>query len=341
MGLCRTKPPTLDLRLGKNNFPVKKSQLFEKLGLLQDSPALLGVDHYRVRSRVSRQNFEEFVRIVKGGPLVVSESTRDSFSLLAKEFGFDELSVACREFVASDGKSRCVEPAAVKRASVTIASLNRSNTYESLDSLYEINSFVNDLAQAKEDCIVLDGVNGRDRLVEKAVEAVYSNTVANFPDGHPKNPFLALALWKIQQGFYLFSINSCIYCLNRLHEMAPTNVDKARLLLLSQCDFGSYGDFIPLPTADWDVIGDAITLLLLEKNGRTHEATELLGKLSDTGRYDEILDRCRSETFCGVVAPEETGPEAQDSGDQIHAVGETTDKPSWFGRLLMPWFGCQ
>jgi hypothetical protein len=275
---------------------VKKSQLFQKLGLFRDSPALLGEFDYEVKSRVRPRHFEAFLDIVEGGPLVVSESTRKSFSLLAEEFGFDELSVACREFVTagdteiSDEKSRSVEVAPVKRPRVSIISDYHFATYESFHSYDEIVAFTRDLVAAEEKDILIDGITADDLLVEKAVETLYSNTVADFADNRPKNPFLALTLWRLFRGLYSRDTNSCIYCLNLLDKMAPTAFDKARLLLLSQCDSGSYGDFIPLPTAEWEIIDDAIAMLRHERSGKTDEARQLLQKLSDTGRYDKLFD---------------------------------------------------
>jgi hypothetical protein len=173
-----------------------------------------------------------------------------------------------------------------------------------LHFVYEILAFVDDLEEAKEHCIVLEGIDGRDRVVEQAVEIVYSNTVADFGNKYPKNPFLALTLWKIQQRLFLSSVNSSIYCLNRFHEMAPTAFDKARLLLLSQCDPASYGSFVPLPTADWEVINDGLAIL---KSDTTDEATGLLQRLKDTGRY-RIFDRWESLGTWPTSPSEKTGP---------------------------------
>jgi hypothetical protein len=338
LSMCvrRRRPPTLDLRLEMNAFPVKRTKLFEKLGLFQNSPALLGAQYYEVQTWVPPQLLKAFVRIVEGGPLVVSESTRRYFSLLAEEFGFEELSVACRELTASGegsgerGKSSSVETARVERPRVTITSRDRSTTYESLHSVSEIIEFVDDLEEAKEHCIVLEGIDGRDRVVEQAVEIVYSNTVADFGDEYPKNPFLALTLWKMRQLLFLSSVNSSIYCLNRFHEMAPTAFDKARLLLLSQCDSGSYGSFVPLARADWEVIDDALTIL---KSDTTDEAAGLLKRLKDTGRYD-IFEHWESEGSWPISPSQKTEPKCQSGGAPIHLVKETRDKRSWFRRLF-------
>jgi hypothetical protein len=81
------------------------------------------------------------------------------------------------------------------------------------------------------------------------------------------------------------SIDTAIYCFNLLNVIAPTAFDKAKLLILSQCDPSRPDDFVPLPTADWRIIGLGIRILSPEKNGKTKEARELLQKLKDTGLY--------------------------------------------------------
>jgi hypothetical protein len=133
-------------------------------------------------------------------------------------------------------------------------------------------------------------MNGRDRLIEKAVEIVYSNTAANFPDSYPENPFLALFLWKLYNDLFSFSIETSIYCINRFHEMAPTPFDKGRLLPLSQCDTRYYGMFVPLPTANWVIIRDAVAILRQEKEGKASKATRILEMLKGSGLYDCVLE---------------------------------------------------
>jgi hypothetical protein len=288
--------PTLDLKLRRKIFPVMKTRLLEKLALFYKSPGLLASDHYKVRSQVPMEDFKEFIRFIEGAPITVSELTYGSFSRLAKEFGFDQLSEACTAFLESRARGcapeantapveRESDSKAVKRR-VTITVKKRSFTYEALSSIDEIHAFANDLIMAREHGIVVEGFgDSGDRLVETAVEAVYRNTVESFSENYPTNPFLGLTLWEIQKILYSSHINASIYCLNRLIEMAPTAVDKARLLLLSQCDANCYGSFVPLPTADWGVIGDAINLLKYDKNGKREEALKLLDTLRRAGLY--------------------------------------------------------
>jgi hypothetical protein len=77
--------------------------------------------------------------------------------------------------------------------------------------------------------------------------------------------------------------------LNLLNEMAPTAFDKARLLLLSQCDPCKHDSFIPLESPDRGPIAVAIHMLRTEKNGKAGEANELLRQLKNIEGYREFL----------------------------------------------------
>jgi hypothetical protein len=177
-----------------------------------------------------------------------------------------------------------------------------------LDSVDDITEFLEDLLEATEEGILIEGIDEKNPLVDKAVEIVYSNTAAKFADGYSKNPFLALALWKLCNGLDTCSINACLYCLNLLHEMAPTDFEKARLLLLSQCDTSRYGEFILLPKADWDVIDTAIGIFQHQQNGRTGLAADLLGRLRETGQFRELL--ATGAEGCGMGATPASGVQA-------------------------------
>jgi hypothetical protein len=168
---------------------------------------------------------------------------------------------------------------------VTITVKRRSMTYGALHSCREVIDFANSLGEAKEDGIVIDGIEGKDRIMEKAVATDYSNTASSLPAGDTKKAFLAFVLWKIQLYTYERSIDSFRYCLNELHELAPNSFEKARLLLSSQCD----REFVPLPMADMDVVRDAIRMLKSEKNGKRVDARNLLRQLYATGHYDAQL----------------------------------------------------
>jgi hypothetical protein len=101
-------------------------------------------------------------------------------------------------------------------------------------------------------------------------------------------PLLASMLWELHQSLHFLCINSVPYCLKRLHQMAPTAFEKARLFLLSQCDPDSPGEFKPLPKADDVLLDHAITMLKTEKGGRSAEAKALLSVLKDKPRHGTL-----------------------------------------------------
>jgi hypothetical protein len=165
-------------------------------------------------------------------------------------------------------------------------------TYNALRTLSEIRDFAIDLKDATEEGIRVEGDSPN--KVEEAVKAVLDNTRKNLPpgvqlDNDSGKPFLAMVLWEIQKWLYGCSIDSAIHCLTALNAIAPNAFEKARLLLLFQCNYHS--DFTPLPTADWSIIGNAVLMLKQEKNGRTADATHLLQTLKDTGRYESLLGK--------------------------------------------------
>jgi hypothetical protein len=119
---------------------------------------------------------------------------------------------------------------------------------------------------------------------------------------------------------YSYSIDATIYCLNELNKIAPTELDKARLLIVSQCDPDCHEGFLPQPKAYWKVIGYALLMLRREKNGQRKEAMELLDRLKSTGRYTALLE------------PPATPSDPKDMFEPI-----TMD---WFG-AIMPELGTQ
>jgi hypothetical protein len=148
-----------------------------------------------------------------------------------------------------------------------------------------------DLLNAKASDIKIEGIDGSDGLVEKAVAAVYSNTLADLGDDDTKKPFLVMVLWRLYTFWHELCFRPMLYCLNRLNEIAPTGFDKARLLLLSQCRRVSPPDFVPRSNADPYIISNAITLLIAENNGKSADADKLIQQLSITGRYNYELER--------------------------------------------------
>jgi hypothetical protein len=171
---------------------------------------------------------------------------------------------------------------------VTITAFGRSETYDVLRSLDEIQEFALFLERCNANDIAIDGQYESDRIMEKAIAAVFANAVASLPDDHTKPPFLVMTLWEIRKGSYS-DFSSVMYCFDRIHEIAHTSFDTARLLLLSQCDPGCPDDFVPLPSADREVIDDAIQILAKEKNAKIQEARELLRRLSASGYYESVL----------------------------------------------------
>jgi hypothetical protein len=172
-----------------------------------------------------------------------------------------------------------------ERASVTIKVEGEDQTFESLRCAQEAEDFSVALIYAKEADIVIKGIEGRDNLTEKSLAAVYWNTVTSFPDGDDKRSFLVLVLWKMQEHFRSHCVNSELYCLNRIREIAPTSFDIAKIWLLAQCDPHSPDMFVPSQNADRCIVSNAIRLLMVEKNGKRGEADAILQQLEETGRY--------------------------------------------------------
>jgi hypothetical protein len=253
----------------------------------------------KFRQKFHFRFFSAFVYLFEGGRIGLYEATLESFRLLAAEFGFESLSSACSLFSTSnggfcvfssdtgvsEGESGGIETSPSVRPRVRITYGDRLHTYEVLASLRQAREFGIFLSKANEEDIVIDGVKDRDRLVEKAVATVYFNTVASLPDDNGKEPFLALILWETHYRIKDCSIDTVIYCFNLLNVIAPTAFNKAKLLILSQCDPSRSDDFVPLLAADWAIIGQGIRILAAEKNGKTKEARELLQKLRATGLY--------------------------------------------------------
>jgi hypothetical protein len=246
------------------------------------------------------------VRILEGNPISLSETICEPFRLLAEEFGFEQLSEACAAF--SKSRENCesstdtnVSIESPKRPRVTITLKTSVRTYEVLNSFSDILRFAMGLRDADENGIVIDGVDEREGIVDKAVAVVYCNIIATFPNENKKRAFLVWVLWVIDSTLHMYNIDTAIYCLNLLNEIAPTAFDKARLLILSQCDPDSPDDFVPLPTAHGSTIVQAVLLLQRERNAKMKEAKELLQRLRETGRYStRLLDGTLACTFSTV-----------------------------------------
>jgi hypothetical protein len=281
--------PTLNLKVGEKIFPVKKTVLLEKLRLFQNDPSLLRLKEYEVQTKVSPSVFSVFVRMIDGDPTNFSVAILEPFRLLAEEFGFD--SFASDRCYCDSSSDTWVSEEELESAlpCVRIFVKSRWRIYQVIMSYDGLLKFANALRGASPEEIVIDGMEKSDRLLDKAVATVYSNTVAALPDGPTKAPFLAFVLWELHFLFYLCSIDTAMYCLNQLDELAPTGFDKAKLLLLSQCDCRHVDSFVPLEDRDWGIIRQALLLLQREKNGKSKEANELLGKLKNIGEYKGFL----------------------------------------------------
>jgi hypothetical protein len=289
-----------NLKVGDRIFTVKRKDL-SRMGRLFDSIFLQGSSEYEVLTRIPPRVFEVFMAITQKSEVTVRAEDYELLWLLAEEFEDGELSDRFETFLRDrdrhwqpppstylgDGERY---PFAYRNGCgpvVTIRVKDRSKRYELLKCHREVRDFGIRLGKAKEKDIVIDGIEGRDRLIEKAVEAVYSNAVANICNCDAKKPFLVLTLWQLHLLLSECSIDASIYCLNRLHKIVPSGFDKARLLLLSQCIPST---FIPLPRSDWHIIYNAIFMLQEEANGETREANELLERLKDIPQHLPILD---------------------------------------------------
>jgi hypothetical protein len=301
--LVENLPPNriLKFKVGEKIFLVDKQDFFRVSGFFGARSSLLRLSEYEVQSQVPPSVFEEFVEFFHGGRIVVSDDNYGFLRLLAEEFGFGALTVECdifqasREPLSSDigfpDRSSVYEEVCVGTGHrVTITVRGWSLTYKALRSQKETERFGEMLWDAKPGDIEIEGIEGNDRVVEKAVAAVHSNTWAELGDYDTKKPFLVMVLWKLQKWLCGWSIDSAIYCLNRLDEVAPTDFDKARLLLLSQCRPVSPPDFVPRSNADFGLIASAIMMLQAEKNGRRGDACQLLQQLKATGRYEYELE---------------------------------------------------
>jgi hypothetical protein len=328
---------SLNLRLGGEIFPVKKTVLLEKLALFQENPTLLGADDYEVKACVPSVHFQRFITMIEGGPVSVSESTCASFWQLSDEFGFEFVSAACTAFLTSRETALAVRP----RVTITVG--NYSATYESFKSYDEIVSFAIQLKHAEKDGIVVERMDKSVCTMEKAVEAVYWNTVSDLGLSEATKPFLALVLWEIHDWIHWESIDAMIYCLNGLNEMAPTAFDKAKILLLSQSDYICRDDYVFKWGENSRVVSNAIALLKSEKNGRRKEARALLRKMRNTGRFAGLLgEPSRAEEMTPASGRawerEETASESHDGGVPISVLPGTPDRPSWLQRLFVSWF---
>jgi hypothetical protein len=300
---AKASSDTFRLKLGKKVFRVKKADVMDKLSSLWYED-ILDSGEYEVQTEVPVPVFTTFVNFVKGRQLNLSEENCEFLYLLGEELGYSLLSMKCVSFMKvhwPDGFSKTTgtwfgkpNPDANDFGSgprVTITVKGKSMVYGALRTYEHVKDFAETLAMTKENGIAIEGIKGHDRMVEKALAIVYSNTLLHLTDGNAKKPFLVFALWYIRRALIECSTDSWLYCLNRLHDVGPTGFDQARLLLLSQCNPKSGDDFVPLRTADLHAVASAMGMLKRQKNGKRAEAKDLLRRLKATGLYEVQLEK--------------------------------------------------
>jgi hypothetical protein len=287
--------------VGGQAFPVDKKYLFRAFRVFRDRIYLLSVDDYEVETQVSPEVFQAFLDCVRDDTLPISEENCEPFWFLADEFEIDWILEKCDSMMASHQRvspeAKLPDLPSIHRKvnvgpghRVILKSTMGPETYDRLNSLGEIKDFVVSLEHTKEDDIVIEGIEGKDRLVEKAVAAVYANAEAAFPENRMRKPFLVAALWELQMSLSQWSIDAMIFCLNQLDEIAPTTLEKAHLLLLSQCNPVYPDKFIQLPSSNEVIIRDAIRMLQREENTNREGVDALLTRLKDTGEYERLLE---------------------------------------------------
>jgi hypothetical protein len=261
----------------------------------------LSAPDYEVRTEVPPDIFAAFVSIIEGGPITLSDDTCDFLRLLSLEFRFKALSKACSEFMgltesfsetdesSSDEDSDEGEVDVGPGHAVTIIYEDRFRRYDVFRCHEDALHFAVDLEHAKQRHIAIDGMKWHHRIVERAVAAVYANTLADFPDDDVHKGLLLLILWDLQVAFYDWNLGASIYCANRAHEITQIGFDEKRLMFLSQCDPARPDEFVPLPNANPVVMGNVICMMRKEKNGKTKEAERFLRKLEDSGRYNNAF----------------------------------------------------
>jgi hypothetical protein len=293
--------PKLNLKVGEVLFSIDKTSLPVGFKLFTFGYPRQFIDEYEVQTPVTPTVFQDFMDYVNGKSVTLSEENCETFWYLADEFGMDSIADKCDEFmglpsVASMDSKQLGEALVYKevevgpghRVKLTVGVM--SETYDTLRSIKEIHMFTFMLRRARKEDIVIEGIEGRDRLVEKAVAAVYANAVVRFPEGRVKRQFLVITLWVLQKRLICWSIDSAIYCLNKLNEIAPTRFDKAKHLLLSQFRPLSRTELVPMPKASEIIISDAIEMLTHEKGVRMVEANELLRRVKATGQYNMLFE---------------------------------------------------
>ncbi|MDR2735334.1 MAG: hypothetical protein LBB20_00625 [Puniceicoccales bacterium] len=199
-----------------------------------------------------------------------------------------------------DDKSEDKDKEGVLIGGVTKTIEIKPTKYTSLKSTREARNFAMDLTDKKKGKVMAASNSGEEMKISDVVKLVLRNTlkdlikedvdldnikgeelVDKFKDSKKDKAFFVSILWTIQSMLIGYSVNSSIYCLNLFHKIAKNSFEKARLLLLSQCDQNSSDEYIPRKDSDREVMKVAINMLKYEKDGYTKDADELLKKLKD------------------------------------------------------------
>jgi hypothetical protein len=149
--------------------------------------------------------------------------------------------------------------------------------------------------------------------LEEAIQILLINTINQLTNSHcthyhqipailkttispQQKTSLAPLLWVGFTQFAQKNPTTSVYFITLLQCLAPTDYDKAHLLIKSQTG----PENVPESTAEWEIIASAIHMLKNEKNGQQHEAKQLLQQLKDVddqGKkpYAPLLGNWRSE----------------------------------------------
>lgn len=149
----------------------------------------------------------------------------------------------------------------------------------------EAKNFADALYEAKYDDIEIESKTGRvtsSSRLNDAIDVIINNSFLKAATNEKLKLLYMVFLWSIYKSVFPSNLETQGFCYERMNEIAKTSFEKARLLLLSQCEAETV---IPFENADWGIIGDAVYMLADEKNGCREQAFELLEKLKKTGKY--------------------------------------------------------
>lgn len=154
----------------------------------------------------------------------------------------------------------------------------------------EAKNFADALYEAKYDDIEIESkigmVTSHSRLND-AINVIINNSFLEASTNEKLKQLYMVFLWSIYKSVFPSNLETQGFCYEKMNEIAKTSFEKAELLLLSQCKTGKV---VPLESADWSIIGDAVYMLADEKNGYRERAFELLKELKATGKYPMLRE---------------------------------------------------